>query len=92
MKIGIRCSFAVMVLALLGAGCAGQPQQAGQPASVAATAPAAPAAANDDDAVECEDTVSTGTMIQKQVCYSASQKAQQQQDAAALQAQTRATH
>jgi hypothetical protein len=47
MKIDTRYSLAVLVLALLGAGCANEPQQTGQaaavqPAKVAATSPLLP--------------------------------------------------
>ena len=90
MKVRARHSLAVMVLALLGAGCADEPPQAGQaaaqPDKVAAAAPAA--AAGDDPIVECDDDATTGTMIHKKVCYTASQKAQQQKDAQLFQQQT----
>jgi hypothetical protein len=84
MKIGTRHTLAVMVLALLGAGCADQPQPAGpavQPANVAAAAAAAPApaAANNDD-LECDDTANTGTMIHKKVCTTASQRTEDQRN------------
>lgn len=77
MKIDTRYSVAVIVLALLGAGCADEPRQTGQATvqstKVAAITPAAPAAANDDHPVGCVYGVVTGTMIHKWICPITSQ-------------------
>jgi hypothetical protein len=80
MKIDTRYSLAVIALTLLGSGCANQPQQAGQApvvqsTVVAATAPATPVAAKNDDPLECEYVVPTGSMIRKWFCLTASDKA-----------------
>lgn len=78
MKIDTRYSLAVLVLALLGAGCANEPQQTGQaaavqPAKVAATSPAAPFALYADDPLECWYLIPAGSVVHKWVCFNASE-------------------
>ena len=71
---------AVIFLASLGAGCADQPQQAGQAQvaqspPVAAAAPVVPAAFNDENPLVCEYLVPAGTTAHKWICFTASQTA-----------------
>jgi hypothetical protein len=82
MNIDTRYSLAVIVLVLLGASCAGEPQQAGQavavqPTRVSAAASAALTAASmpaNDSPIKCAYVVPNGTMIRELVCITASKK------------------
>jgi hypothetical protein len=67
---------AVTVLALLGAGCADEPQQAGQTATVQSTpasiiVPAPPTVVSGDGQLECEYLVPAGTATHKWFCFMA---------------------
>jgi hypothetical protein len=90
MEIGIRPLLAVMAVALLGAGCDAVPdtrpdaQPAGLTAPDTTVANAHAATINpgsDDEEVECETEVATGTMMPKKFCISASQKKLNQESA-----------